>query len=177
MEIWKDIAGIEEYYQASNLGNIRSKDRVVSKYSALCNKKVKQKYKGRLLSCKPNSNGYVYVHLSISKNKFNLHVARGVLLAFAGHPPSEDMECCHNDGNPSNNNIENLRWDTHKENNRDRIRHGTYSRGVNHHFSKFSEELISKIRSREISKKEAINKGVSNTHYYRILKSNPLGNL
>ena len=34
------------------------------------------------------------------------------------------MEGCHNDGNPLNNRLENLRWDTHLENCRDTIRHG-----------------------------------------------------
>ena len=30
MEIWKDIAGFEEYYQVSNLGRVRSKDRIIT---------------------------------------------------------------------------------------------------------------------------------------------------
>ncbi|ABV74329.1 hypothetical protein BA3_0044 [Thalassomonas phage BA3] len=169
MEEWRDIKGLENYYQASNLGRVRSKDRIVLKYSGLVGKKVKQKYKGRVLSLKPNKHGYIYVHLSVDNKKFNLHVGRAVLLAFAGNPEDEKHECCHNDGDPTNNNIENLRWDSHKENNRDRVRHGTYIKGVEHHFSKFDEGLIKKIKNREISKKEALSKGVSNTHYYRIL--------
>lgn len=28
-EIWKDIIGFEQYYQVSNLGRVRSKDRIV----------------------------------------------------------------------------------------------------------------------------------------------------
>lgn len=36
------------------------------------------------------------------------------------------MECCHNDGNPSNNIVENLRWDTHSGNMMDRTLHGTH---------------------------------------------------
>lgn len=34
------------------------------------------------------------------------------------------MEVCHNDGNPANNVVTNLRWDTKKANARDRLMHG-----------------------------------------------------
>jgi len=169
MEVWKDIHGLEDYYQASSFGRVRSKDRIVLKYSGLHERKVKQKYKGRVLSGKPNKDGYVYVHLSVNNKKFNLHVGRAVLLSFIGPHKNSKYECCHNDGNPTNNKIENLRWDSHKENNRDRVKHGTYKRGTEHHFSKFSDEFISLVRNKEISKKEALSNGISNTHYYRIL--------
>lgn len=169
MELWKDVCGYDDYYQASSLGRVRSKDRVVVKFSAVCNKVVRQKYKGRELSLKPNAGGYIYVHISIDKAKENLHVGRAVLLAFCGKP-LDNQECCHNDGNPSNNKIENLRWGTHLENNRDRIKHGTYKRGTAHHFSKFDNDLICSIKNKSISKDEALGAGVSNTHYYRILK-------
>jgi hypothetical protein len=37
------------------------------------------------------------------------------------------MEVCHNDGNEVNDRLENLRWDTHLENMRDLLRHGTHA--------------------------------------------------
>lgn len=47
-----------------------------------------------------------------------------VLESFVGPRPS-GMYCCHNDGNPQNNHVDNLRWDTPKGNSADRYKHGT----------------------------------------------------
>lgn len=58
-----------------------------------------------------------------NKSKY-LYVHRLVLETFIG-PCPEEMECCHNDGNPQNNKLVNLRWDTPTNNNRDKIKHGT----------------------------------------------------
>jgi hypothetical protein len=51
-----------------------------------------------------------------------MYVHRLVLETFAG-PNPDGMECCHNDGNASNNRLDNLRWDTRKANIHDAIRH------------------------------------------------------
>ena len=48
-----------------------------------------------------------------------------VLKAFIG-PCPDGTECCHNDGNPANNAISNLRWDTRSGNIFDAVRHGTH---------------------------------------------------
>jgi hypothetical protein len=130
MEIWKDIPSFGWHYQASNLGNIRSKDRIVKKFSIFGNRIVGQFYEGRLL--KPhNSKGYKIVRLGYEKQKITVGVHRLVLMAFVGDCP-EGMECCHNNGISDDNRIENLRWDTHKNNNKDRKRHGTYKTGKEH---------------------------------------------
>lgn len=48
-----------------------------------------------------------------------------VLRAFVGPPPPK-MECCHfPDRDVLNNNLTNLRWDTHRSNMLDRRKHGT----------------------------------------------------
>jgi hypothetical protein len=52
------------------------------------------------------------------------------------------MEACHNDGNPSNNRLTNLRWDTRSENQRDRVRHGSAS------YVKLAESDITRIWER-----------------------------
>lgn len=47
MEEWKNIIGFESYYQISNFGNVRPKDRVVkSKNNSLANKLGKIKKAG-----------------------------------------------------------------------------------------------------------------------------------
>ena len=168
METWKDVPDWEKYYQVSNKGRVKSKDRVVTKYCGLHNKVVTQRYKGFIRKPSIDKDGRPFVTLSKNKQKFSTSVARLVLMAFVGMP-EDGQECCHNDGDATNNNLENLRWDTHKENNRDRIRHDTYKTGTDHHFSKFSEDLINKIKTKKITKQEALRQGVSNTHYYRII--------
>jgi hypothetical protein len=55
-------------------------------------------------------------------------LSRLMAIAFIGPCPM-GMECCHNDGNPANNQVENLRWDTKVGNSADRVKHGTTCRG------------------------------------------------
>lgn len=72
--------------------------------------------------------GYWQVNLrddSRTNRRIHCEVHTLVLVAFKGARPS-GMECCHNDGDSTNNRIGNLRWDTHKENIRDAVRHGTH---------------------------------------------------
>lgn len=144
MEIWKDIPDYGSNYQASNLGRIRVKDRYVEKKCGLSNVKkvVKQFYKGKLLSpCKADKYGHLSVHIGYNNKKITIGVHRLVLFAFVGKCP-DGMEACHNNGIASDNRIENLRWDTHQNNNKDRKMHGKYAKGENHHMfgKKMSEE-------------------------------------
>ncbi len=56
-------------------------------------------------------------------------VHRLVLETFIG-PCPEGMEALHGDGNRHNNRRSNLRWGTRKENEADKVRHGTARRGT-----------------------------------------------
>lgn len=73
----------------------------------------------KLLRPMKSESGHLYVFIN-RKKRF---VHRLVLEAFCGRCPN-GMECRHLDGDPSNNNISNLRWGTKKENVEDRRRHG-----------------------------------------------------
>jgi len=133
MEIWKQVPGYGNFYEASNLGRIRSKNRTVEKFCGLHKKIVKQFYKGRLLNpSKSDKYGHMSVHIGYDKKRISVSVHKLVLLAFVG-PAPKGMECCHNNGIASDNRIENLRWDTHTNNNADRKRHGNYPSGKLHH--------------------------------------------
>lgn len=70
-----------------------------------------------------------------------LHVHRLVLIAFRG-PAPDGMECCHNDGNPSNCALYNLRWDTQSANAFDRTKHGRSQNKV------LTSEQVSVIKRR-----------------------------
>lgn len=72
-----------------------------------------------------------------------------VLEAFVGPCPA-GCESCHYDGNPSNNALSNLRWDTHAENMRDSMRHGT-KRGDRNGHARLTPEQVAEIRRRRAS--------------------------
>jgi len=76
-------------------------------------------------------------------------VHRYVLLAFVGECP-EGMQACHNDGNPGNNRLDNLRWGTPSNNNRDKWLHGTEQTGERNPNAVLTEEQVRDIR--EMSK-------------------------
>ena len=74
--------------------------------------------------------GYLTVNLTLGGGKKTaLRIHRLVLEAFVG-PCPEGMVCCHNDGDPANNGLENLRWDSHQANSDDALKHGTQARGT-----------------------------------------------
>lgn len=157
MEIWADIPNYGNHYQASNLGRIRVKDRIVKKFSVLANKIVEQKYKARLLNpSKQSYLGHLSVHLGYDNKKISVSVHRLVLEAFVGERP-DGMECCHNNGVANDNRLENLRWDTHENNNKDRKLHGKYLKGKNHPMfgKKISEEHKKKLYLINIGKKHS----------------------
>ena len=150
-EIWKNIPGYEQY-QVSNLGNIRSLDRYITQKRCKFNDHHYNRFmKGKNL--KPyivlSNNKYPHYSVTLSmRKKFLVH--RLVLLTFAGSCP-QGMECCHNDGNGLNNRLDNLRWDTPKNNQLDRHKHGTIAYGhfcgSNHPFAKLTESDVLYIRS------------------------------
>lgn len=76
-------------------------------------------------------------------------VHRLVLGAFVG-PCPDGMEGCHSNGDPTDNRLANLRWDTREENLRDMDRHGTRTTpprhvGETHPRAKMTVEIARKI--------------------------------
>ena len=71
--------------------------------------------------------GYPFTMGRVNGKQVALYSHRLVALAWIG-PQPEGMEVCHNDGDSSNSHVDNLRWDTHRENMLDGVRHGTVGR-------------------------------------------------
>ncbi len=71
--------------------------------------------------------GYLLVLISNGKRNSckQYYVHHLVLEAFIG-PRLKNMICCHLNGDPSDNRVENLRWDTYEANEQDKKKHGTY---------------------------------------------------
>lgn len=89
-EIWKDVPGYAGTYQVSNFGRVKSLRKVL---------------KAGLRK------GYLYI--SLRNKKFNIH--RLVAIAFIPNPGNLP-EIDHIDGNPLNNNANNLKWATRQQN-------------------------------------------------------------
>lgn len=139
-EIWKDIPSWRGYYQASDLGNIRSLNRYTQGNNS------KRHIKGRVLKQRLNKgDGGLYVNLSVNSKQRVLQVHRLIAEAFYG-PCPEGMECCHNDGDHINNKLNNLRWDTKANNELDKEKHGTRCRGDNHPTSKLTDDNVRLIK-------------------------------
>ena len=85
------------------------------------------------------------------------------------------MECRHLDGNPSNNNLENLCWGTVEENMADRDRHGTTAIGIKHGRAKLTESNVIDIRDlyrREIYNQVELSRmfGIGQARVSRIIR-------
>ena len=93
----------------------------------------------------PRRGGYLTVNLSRSGQKSIRYIHRLVLEAFVG-PRPPGLVGCHNDGDRTNNRLANLRWDTYKANEADKVLHGTLVRGSAAGRSKLREDQVLEIR-------------------------------
>ena len=107
---WRPIPGFPDY-EISNTGLVRS-------------------YKRRrphILRPGKHPGGYRQFSLRQNGKTHVFFAGHLVFLAFQG-PCPEGCEACHNDGNPVNDHLSNLRWDTHAANMRDASRHAAIKR-------------------------------------------------
>lgn len=77
---------------------------------------------GGWLKPQRDRSGHLAIQAQVDGRRRTLSLHRAVLLAWVG-PPPEGAQACHNDGDPANNRVDNLRWDTHSANQLDRYRH------------------------------------------------------
>jgi len=97
--------------------------------------------------CKPHIgiNGYGLVVLSNNSKRFSASIHRLVLETYVGPCPA-GYQACHNDGDPTNNKLSNLRWDTPKNNIQDQIKHGTRLSGIRVGVAKLTDSKVEQIR-------------------------------
>lgn len=115
VERWLPVVGFEGRYEVSNHGRVRSLNHVFVRKDGR-----RHRWSGRILATPLDDKGYPQVN--IGRRARRVHTL--VLEAFVGLRPSE-LDCCHGDGDPTNNSLTNLRWDTPTANAQDAIRHGT----------------------------------------------------
>lgn len=90
--------------------------------------------------------GYPKVKIVVNGERKALAVHLIVLEAFVG-PRPEGMHGCHNNGDPTDNRPENLRWDTPRGNAADRMKHGTEVIGERCPKAKLTPAIVREIRA------------------------------
>lgn len=137
MEIWKPVKDFEYLYEVSNLGRIRSKDRIIDNQYDLNTKTYngKRLSKGRILIGSRNPAGYRRVILVDSKGNRNYKsVHRLVAEAFCEKPiDNKILIVNHKNGRKLDNRANNLEWCTYQENTRHAQKTGLWK---NVHFNK-----------------------------------------
>lgn len=84
--------------------------------------------RGGWMKLSVHSYGYLFTMGRVNGRQIPLYAHRSVALAWIGPCPAGGMEVCHNDSNPANNTVENLRWDTRKGNINDAVLLGRMGR-------------------------------------------------
>lgn len=105
-EKWKDIEGFEGFYKVSNMGRVRSLDRVTISKNG-----VKRFFKGRLLTPCDAGKGYRNVILQANGKRRTPRLCRIVAAAWIPNPQGLP-QVNHKDENKQNDKASNLEWCT-----------------------------------------------------------------
>lgn len=118
-EEWRDVVGYEGYYQVSNLGRVRSLDRIVKN-----SRGYEYVHRGKVLSPSNGAGNYLYVAFTINCKTTFKKVHRLVAETFM---PSENhsFDVHHINGNKYDNRLENLMFISKSE-------HASKFNGISH---------------------------------------------
>jgi len=109
-EIWKDIPGYEGYYQVSNLGRIRSLDRLIHQRNG-----TDRYFYGKIMTPVDAGKGYRNIPLCKDGKHSTPRVCRIVATAFCPNPHGY-TQVNHKDEDKTNDRAENLEWCTPRYN-------------------------------------------------------------
>ncbi len=127
-EIFKQILRFKDY-EISNLGSVKS----------FKHKQVK------ILKPGINKNGCRRAVLYRNGNIYIKDIAYLVLLTFIG-PCPKGKEVSHLNGNPLNDTLENLKWETHEENQYRKIEYDVYLKGKKSGRAKLKNKDIFQVK-------------------------------
>ena len=109
-EIYLPINGYEDFYEVSNFGNVRSKERIVIYKDGRT-----YKYESHQMTKSKKPNGYLFVSLNKNNTIKRFHIHRLVAQHFIENPENKP-QVNHIDENKENNHVSNLEWVTAIEN-------------------------------------------------------------
>lgn len=128
VEEWRPVLGWEGSYEVSDRGRVRSVTRTKTFADG-----TTRTYKGRIRrDGKHGSQGHRGVTLW-RDGRVTMRTVHSLVLEAFVCPRPEGMHACHSDGNPTNNTVGNLRWDTPSANQWDNVRNGTHHNGTKTH--------------------------------------------
>lgn len=110
MEIWKSISGWEGQYEVSDLGRIRSVDRLITYPDG-----HEQIRMGKILFINKVNSGYEQVTFYRNQKAYRYYVHQLVAQTFIENPCGY-TEIHHKDYDKENNTVENLQWTSHVDN-------------------------------------------------------------
>ena len=141
------IAGFEKSHEVSDLGRVRSLERIIS-VSAKWGGVTSRRVPARVMTTTPVRGDYLTVTLGNERKRLQAYVHQLVLLAFIG-PRPEGCDACHGPGGRQDNRLLNLCWGTKSKNHgEDRLRDGTLLQGSRNHKSKLTEATVIECRMR-----------------------------
>ena len=141
MEEWREIAGTNGWYEVSSEGRVRSW-RMSGRHGI-----GRRRAEARLLKAYADEAGYCRVSIYPVPSLLEVRTVHSLVAeAFIG-PRPEGQVICHGDGDPGNNFVENLRYDTPQGNSNDRIKHNRAPRGVRNGSAVLTEEKVEAIRA------------------------------
>jgi len=142
-EEWRDIEGLEGFYQVSSAGRVRSFNKAKGK---------DVKGKPRILYTKANNSGYLLVWTCLYGRKKALTIHRLVAKAFVSNPEGKEF-VNHKNGVKTDNRVDNLEWCTRRENMAHAHAKGLAPRyGVKNSQAKLTPHAVKRMRlMREIS--------------------------
>lgn len=120
-EIWIPIKNFEEYYEVSNLGRFRNKDRLLTRSNG-----VQQFTKGKILKNNYYSNGYVQLILYVNKVRFNFLAHRVIAEHFIPNPNNLPV-VNHINLIKWDNRVSNIEWCTYSENGLHAVKNGCFN--------------------------------------------------
>ena len=119
---WKPIEGYEGYYEVSDMGVVRSLDRVIVDKNGVSYRK-----RGRIMkqtrSKVRDNNGYLVVNLRRNHTSYVACVRKLVAMAFIPNPKNLPT-VNHKNGDKTNNEASNLEWASYSENNKHALEFG-----------------------------------------------------